>query len=122
VPDVMRGEEVQVFGAIDLLDARDGLFVLPGTHSKWVQVRTAACSPSPPSCPASAMPAAPALDPRAHDAARKTARWTKKPSSAACARRRRAGSLLRSAFSVRTLALFEPPGRRARPASYLSGW
>lgn len=34
VPDVMRGEEVQVLGA-----GRDGLICLPGTHSKWVEVR-----------------------------------------------------------------------------------
>ena len=33
VPDVMRGEEVQILGA-----GRDGLFCLPGTHSKWVEV------------------------------------------------------------------------------------
>jgi 2-dehydro-3-deoxygalactonokinase len=33
VPDVMRGEEVQILGV-----GRDGLFCLPGTHSKWVQV------------------------------------------------------------------------------------
>lgn len=38
VPDVMRGEETQVFGALDLLGLSDGLFVLPGTHSKWVRV------------------------------------------------------------------------------------
>jgi len=38
VPDVMRGEEAQVFGALDLLCLADGLFVLPGTHSKWVRV------------------------------------------------------------------------------------
>jgi len=38
VPDVMRGEEVQVFGALSLLDSRAGDFVLPGTHSKWVRV------------------------------------------------------------------------------------
>jgi 2-dehydro-3-deoxygalactonokinase len=38
VPDVMRGEEVQVFGAMELLGHRDGTFVLPGTHSKWVRV------------------------------------------------------------------------------------
>jgi 2-dehydro-3-deoxygalactonokinase len=35
VPDVMRGEEVQVLGA-----GEDGLFCLPGTHSKWVEVRS----------------------------------------------------------------------------------
>ena len=39
-PDVLRGEEVQVFGALDLLGLEDGLFVLPGTHSKWVRVRS----------------------------------------------------------------------------------
>jgi 2-dehydro-3-deoxygalactonokinase len=33
VPDVMRGEEVQVLGA-----GQDGLICLPGTHSKWVEV------------------------------------------------------------------------------------
>ena len=39
VPDVMRGEETQVFGAMRVLGLRDALLVLPGTHSKWVQVR-----------------------------------------------------------------------------------
>jgi 2-dehydro-3-deoxygalactonokinase len=38
VPDVMRGEEVQIFGALRLAGLADGLFVLPGTHSKWVTV------------------------------------------------------------------------------------
>ncbi|TFZ06237.1 2-dehydro-3-deoxygalactonokinase [Ramlibacter henchirensis] len=37
--DVMRGEEVQVFGALELLSRDSGTFVLPGTHSKWVRVR-----------------------------------------------------------------------------------
>lgn len=39
VPDVMRGEEVQIFGALRLAGLSDGLFVLPGTHSKWATVR-----------------------------------------------------------------------------------
>lgn len=39
VPDVMRGEEVQIFGAMRLAGLRDGVFVLPGTHSKWATVR-----------------------------------------------------------------------------------
>ena len=35
-PDVMRGEETQIFG----LDAEgDALVILPGTHSKWVSLR-----------------------------------------------------------------------------------
>jgi len=37
VPDVMRGEETQVFGALSA--EFDGVLVLPGTHSKWVRVR-----------------------------------------------------------------------------------
>ncbi len=37
VPDVMRGEEIQVIGALRLMQQSDGLLVLPGTHSKWVQ-------------------------------------------------------------------------------------
>jgi len=36
--DVMRGEETQLLGAAALGHA-DGWFVLPGTHSKWVQLR-----------------------------------------------------------------------------------
>ena len=40
LPDVMRGEETQVFGALKLTGLADGLFVLPGTHSKWVQVES----------------------------------------------------------------------------------
>lgn len=39
VPDVMRGEEVQILGAMRLAGLTDGLFVLPGTHSKWATVR-----------------------------------------------------------------------------------
>lgn len=39
VPDVMRGEEVQIFGAIALTGLRNGIFVLPGTHNKWARVK-----------------------------------------------------------------------------------
>lgn len=41
-PDVMRGEETQVFGALALhpdLAEGEHVFVLPGTHGKWCQVR-----------------------------------------------------------------------------------
>ncbi len=37
-PDVMRGEEVQLFGALALGLIGDGLVCLPGTHSKWVEI------------------------------------------------------------------------------------
>ena len=36
-PDVMRGEETQILGLLGAADA-DRLFVMPGTHSKWVRV------------------------------------------------------------------------------------
>jgi 2-dehydro-3-deoxygalactonokinase len=39
MPDVMRGEETQIFGALALSGREDGLFLLPGTHSKWAEVR-----------------------------------------------------------------------------------
>lgn len=36
-PDVMRGEETQLLGAVTL-GQHSGTFVLPGTHSKWVEL------------------------------------------------------------------------------------
>ena len=39
--DVMRGEEIQVFGCLER-DERNATVILPGTHSKWVQVENAA--------------------------------------------------------------------------------
>src|SRR5438270_13782657 len=39
MPDVMRGEETQIFGALALSGESDGLFLLPGTHSKWAHVQ-----------------------------------------------------------------------------------
>lgn len=37
--DVMRGEEVQIFGALSITGLSQATVVLPGTHSKWAQVR-----------------------------------------------------------------------------------
>ena len=36
--DVMRGEETQLAGALALYPGFDGVFCLPGTHSKWVHI------------------------------------------------------------------------------------
>jgi len=36
LPDMMRGEELKIFGAMGL---NSGLVVLPGAHSKWVSVK-----------------------------------------------------------------------------------
>ncbi len=37
-PDVMRGEEMQIFGALENLSDEKSLLILPGTHSKWVKI------------------------------------------------------------------------------------
>ena len=37
--DVMRGEEIQIFGALALAGLTQAELILPGTHSKWVAVR-----------------------------------------------------------------------------------
>jgi 2-dehydro-3-deoxygalactonokinase len=120
IPDVLRGEEVQVFGAMDLLQQRDGCFVLPGTHSKWVQLRAGRVQSFTTfmsgevyavlrqhSILARTMPASDgALD---EDAFLQGVRYAQQ-----------SGSLLRSAFSTRTLALFDRLPAAASP-SYLSG-
>ncbi|MGY8709711.1 2-dehydro-3-deoxygalactonokinase [Bradyrhizobium sp. 18BD] len=38
-PDVMRGEETQLLGAVGLDAAGEALVCMPGTHSKWVRVK-----------------------------------------------------------------------------------
>ncbi|WP_232829366.1 2-dehydro-3-deoxygalactonokinase [Tropicimonas sp. IMCC34043] len=38
IPDVMRGEEIQIAGALAQTTAGTTLAILPGTHSKWVEV------------------------------------------------------------------------------------
>ncbi len=70
-PDVMRGEETQIFGAIGLDPAlREGrhIAVLPGTHSKWAALdhgrittfRTFLTAPSLYTTPRYTMPSSPA--------------------------------------------------------------
>ncbi|KRR20556.1 2-dehydro-3-deoxygalactonokinase [Bradyrhizobium lablabi] len=38
-PDVMRGEETQLLGALGMDAAGDALVCMPGTHSKWVSAK-----------------------------------------------------------------------------------
>jgi 2-dehydro-3-deoxygalactonokinase len=38
-PDVMRGEETQLLGALGLDAVGEALVCMPGTHSKWVRVK-----------------------------------------------------------------------------------
>jgi 2-dehydro-3-deoxygalactonokinase len=120
IPDVMRGEETQVFGAMQLIGRQDGLLVLPGTHSKWVLMRGGRIQNFATvmtgefyallrqhSILARSMPADDnVLDGPAFDQGVSVALSSR--------------SLMQTAFSVRTLSLFD----RVRPAalpSYLSG-
>lgn len=120
VPDVMRGEETQVFGALDLLGLDQAQLVLPGTHSKWVEVRAGKVVSfrtfmtgevyallRQQSILARTLPAGDGdLD---EDAFQR-----------GVAHARASTSLLHAAFSVRTLSLFERMPPEALP-SYLSG-
>ena len=120
VPDVMRGEEVQVFGALDLLGLSDGVLVLPGTHSKWVRVRSGAVEAF-----STFMTGEFYALLRQHSIlARSLPATDDEPDDAAfddgVARSLGGPGLLHTAFSVRTLALFDRMPIAAR-ASYLSG-
>jgi 2-dehydro-3-deoxygalactonokinase len=122
VPDVMRGEETQVLGALRSMPdpSTAHTLVLPGTHSKWVRVdggriqgfathMTGECYAllRQQSILARMLPADDAdLDSEAFDAG--------------VAQAQRPGGLLHHLFSVRTLALFDRAGGAAL-ASRLSG-
>jgi 2-dehydro-3-deoxygalactonokinase len=120
VHDVMRGEEVQVFGALELLARDAGLFVLPGTHSKWVRVqqgRIVAFS--------TFMTGEFYAVLRQHSILGRTmAAEDGALDEAAFVRgvihARQAGSLLHGAFAARTVSLFAQLPQAALP-SYLSG-
>ncbi|WP_082733699.1 2-dehydro-3-deoxygalactonokinase [Polycladidibacter hongkongensis] len=40
--DVMRGEETELFGAIQMLDLKEGRLIIPGSHSKHVVIKEGA--------------------------------------------------------------------------------
>ncbi len=119
VPDVMRGEEVQIFGAMQRTGRTDGIFVLPGTHSKWAIVQDSRVQRfqtfmsgeffallSQQSLLARSVVADAPFDAAAF--------------AQGVTRARAGAGLLHNAFGTRTLSLFE---RMAAPAlaSYLSG-
>ncbi len=130
-PDVMRGEETQVFGALQLLapslgpaDCTDALLLLPGTHSKWVQVRQGRVVGFRSHMTGEAFAlfrrysilarGLPALDEAADEP------FIASAFDDGVARAQQPGGLLHHLFGVRSLGLFE----RAAPAdlaSYLSG-
>jgi 2-dehydro-3-deoxygalactonokinase len=120
IPDVMRGEETQIFGALQMLGLHSATLVLPGTHSKWVtadQNRITGFSTwmtgevyallRNQSILARTLPATEGeLDETAFDDG--------------AGRSLRGEPLLHTAFSTRTLALFKRRQPEALP-SYLSG-
>jgi 2-dehydro-3-deoxygalactonokinase len=120
VPDVMRGEETQVFGALQLRGLTSGSFVLPGTHSKWVQVEAGRITEF-----ATLMTGEFYALLRQHSILSRTlpaddGAFHGEAFDAGVAHALRGPGLLQSAFSVRTLALFGRLPEAQRP-SYLSG-
>jgi 2-dehydro-3-deoxygalactonokinase len=119
VPDVMRGEETQVAGALSSLQPGEATLVLPGTHSKWVRLRgervesfathmTGECFAlwRRHSLLSRSLPEKDAWRPEAFDAG---VRRAQQP-----------GGLLHHLFGVRSLSLFERLPEEDR-GSYLSG-
>ena len=120
VPDVMRGEETQVFGALSLLELGEGLLVLPGTHSKWVRVESGRIQSF-----ATFMTGEFFAMLRRHSILARTLPEADGELDEPAFRRgvahaAQSGNLLHSAFSARTLSLFERLPAAAMP-SYLSG-
>lgn len=119
-PEVMRGEETQVLGALDLLGRAEGLFILPGTHSKWVH---AAAGRIEHFCTWMTGEVYGLLR---HQSILARLLPREEPAFDEAAFRQgldhaaQAPSLLRAAFSTRTLALFDRLAPEAAP-SYLSG-
>ncbi|MEP6824758.1 MAG: 2-dehydro-3-deoxygalactonokinase [Ramlibacter sp.] len=120
VPDVMRGEETQVFGALALLGLRDARLVLPGTHSKWVQVRDGRIEGF-----STWMTGEVYALLRQHSILARTLPESDGPLDTAAFLRgvdhaRKCANLLHAAFGVRTLSLFDRMPAAALP-SFLSG-
>ncbi|MDB5874333.1 MAG: 2-keto-3-deoxygalactonate kinase, partial [Ramlibacter sp.] len=120
VPDVMRGEETQIFGALQLLGLEQGLFVLPGTHSKWVRVANSRIAGF-----STFMTGEFYALLRQHSILARTLPQDDVELDAQAFERglrhaQQSGNLMHSAFSVRALALFDRLPAQAMP-SYLSG-
>jgi 2-dehydro-3-deoxygalactonokinase len=118
-PDVMRGEEVQIFGALQLARCASATLVLPGTHSKWVQVREGRVMAFKTYMTGEVF----ALLSQ-HSILAKTMHVGAELNAAAFLQgidhSQQAGSLLHKLFAVRTLGLFDRLSAAALP-SYLSG-
>ncbi|MBT7664854.1 MAG: 2-dehydro-3-deoxygalactonokinase [Rhodospirillaceae bacterium] len=117
VPDVMRGEETQIIGAHDG-EMQDGLYLLPGSHSKWARVTAGAITWF-----ATFMTGELFTALKDHTIlGRMMAGTAHIPEAFAqgVSFGSRPNSIMRSLFSARTLALFDELGEEDG-ASYLSG-
>ena len=120
VPDVMRGEETQIVGALLLLGLTDARLVLPGTHSKWVTVAGGRITDF-----STWMTGEFYALLRQHSILARTLPAAEPPADTAAfgqgvARALAGPGLLHTAFSTRTLSLFKRMAPDALP-SYLSG-
>ncbi|MES2976970.1 MAG: 2-dehydro-3-deoxygalactonokinase [Pseudomonadota bacterium] len=120
VPDVMRGEETQIFGALAVLGLQDTRMVHPGTHSKWVTIEAGRIVRFSTFMTGEVF----ALLRRNSILSKTMPEDDPAPDDAAFDRgvqyALRSPSLLHTAFSARTLALFNRMDAAALP-SYLSG-
>ena len=117
--DVMRGEEIQIFGALPLKGLQDATVVLPGTHSKWAQVAQGCVTGF-----RSFMTGEVYALLSQHSILSRTlpadAPWHEPTFSQAVLLAQRAPSVLSSIFATRTLALFDTLPATQHP-SFLSG-
>ena len=120
VPDVMRGEEVQVFGALAQLGLHSATVVLPGTHSKWVQVRDGRIVDFQTFMTGEFYALLRQHSILARTMAAEDGELDRPAFEQGVQHALGSRSLLGSAFSARTLALFDRLGPNASP-SYLSG-
>ena len=118
-PDVMRGEEIQIFGALSNLQRTNAEFVLPGTHSKWAMVTDGQIQ----SFKTFMTGEFYALLSQ-HSILAKTclpdAPWKKDVFLEGVMQSQKSGGLLHHTFSARSLALFEKLNP-AQSSSYISG-
>lgn len=119
IPDVMRGEEVQIFGALQLARRDTATLVLPGTHSKWVQVQAGRVKQFQTFMTGEvfALMSQHSILGKTLDA---NGAFNESVFLQGIDQSQQAGSVLHHLFAVRTLGLFERLSAAALP-SYLSG-
>jgi 2-dehydro-3-deoxygalactonokinase len=115
----MRGEEIQIFGALSAQQIQSAQFVLPGTHSKWAQVLNGKIEAF-----KTFMTGEFYALLSQHSILAKTclpdAPWKKEVFLDGVMQSQKSGGLLHHAFSARSLALFEKLNP-AQSSSYISG-